>query len=137
MLDRWTTQWVRPLLETGAQTLSQKGIKPDQVTLTGFLAGMIAIPLLANQLYIPALIMILLNRVMDGLDGALARLNQPTDAGGFLDITLDFIFYSGVVLGFALADPAKMLLQLICLFSLLWGPEQVFWPMRSWPKSTT
>ena len=36
---------------------------------------------------------------------ALARMTATSDAGGFLDIVLDFIFYSAVVLGFALANP--------------------------------
>jgi phosphatidylglycerophosphate synthase len=49
----------------------------------------------------------LLNRAADGLDGKVARLSAPTDAGGYLDITLDFIFYSAVVFGFALADPVN------------------------------
>ena len=31
----------------------------------------------------------------------MARLTRPTDRGGFLDITLDFILYSGFVFAFA------------------------------------
>ncbi len=49
--------------------------------------------------------MIFLNRLADGLDGALARRSKKTDRGGFLDITLDFIFYSSIPFAFALADP--------------------------------
>lgn len=64
--------------------------------------------MLAFELYLPALAAILCNRLMDGLDDALARITQTSDAGGYLDITLDFIFYSAVVLGFAFADPEKM-----------------------------
>ena len=37
---------------------------------------------------------LLLNRLADGLDGAVARLTQPTDRGAFLDISLDFVFYA-------------------------------------------
>ena len=44
---------------------------------------------------------------MDGLDGALARIQGTTDVGGFLDIVLDFIFYASIVAGFALAAPAS------------------------------
>ena len=53
------------------------------------------------------LLFILLNRLADGLDGVVARQTQHTDAGGYLDIVLDFIFYSAVVLGFLLANPAQ------------------------------
>jgi len=48
----------------------------------------------------------LLNRLADGIDGELARLNDSTDAGAFLDIVLDFIFYALFPIGFALYDPS-------------------------------
>lgn len=107
MLDKWTAPLVQPPLTKVALWLNHYGIKPNQVTIAGFLLGMLAIPLLACGFYLLALVLILGNRVLDGLDGALARLNTPSDAGGFLDITLDFIFYAGIVLGFALAAPAS------------------------------
>ncbi len=42
--------------------------------------------------------------MFDGLDGAVARASVKTDFGAYLDIVLDFIFYTGVILGFTLAD---------------------------------
>ena len=120
MLDKWTTQWIRPPLRAIAQQLDKKGITANQITLTGFIIGLSAVPLLAFKLYSLALLAILCNRVMDGLDGALARLNNPTDAGGFLDITLDFIFYSAVVFGFALANPEQnALMACLLIFSFM------------------
>ncbi|ELU08725.1 hypothetical protein CAPTEDRAFT_98175 [Capitella teleta] len=106
MLDKWTAPLIQPPLRKAASWLKYYGIKPDQVTIIGFLIGMMAIPLLAFEHYSLALAAILVNRIMDGIDGTLARISIPSDAGGFLDITLDFIFYSGIVMGFALASPA-------------------------------
>ncbi|WP_263078168.1 CDP-alcohol phosphatidyltransferase family protein [Endozoicomonas sp. Mp262] len=126
MLDQWTTRWVHPPLEKGASVLNKKGIHPDHVTLTGFLTGMTAIPLLATQHYLLALIAILINRTLDGLDGALARQNKATDAGGYLDITLDFIFYAGVVFGFALADPVNNALSASLLIFSFMGTGSSF-----------
>ncbi|MGT4046616.1 CDP-alcohol phosphatidyltransferase family protein [Escherichia coli] len=54
---------------------------------------MLALPFLALGWYLAALVVILLNRLLDGLDGALARRRGLTDAGGFLDISLDFLFF--------------------------------------------
>lgn len=54
---------------------------------------------LAFGLYGLALGLIALNRIMDGLSGAVARLTGPTDRGAFLDIALDFVFYALVPLG--------------------------------------
>lgn len=119
MLDRWTSLWIRSPLNLLARPLKKMGVRADQITLTGFLIGLTAVPLLAFELYFPALAVILCNRLMDGLDGALARITHTSDAGGYLDITLDFIFYSAVVLGFAFADPEKNALMaslLICTF---------------------
>ena len=53
------------------------------------------------------MILILINRLADGIDGTLARMKGATDSGAYLDICLDFIFYSAVVFGFALADPTQ------------------------------
>ncbi len=117
MLDCWTTQLISPPLRLLAKILKSRGITPDQVTFTGFLIGLLSIPLLAFQLYEFALIAILCNRIFDGIDGALARLGTPSDAGGYLDITLDFIFYSAVIFGFALADPTANAL-VACLLVL-------------------
>lgn len=38
---------------------------------------------------------------------ALARRRELTDAGGFLDISLDFLFYALVPFGFILAAPEQ------------------------------
>ncbi|WP_192036340.1 CDP-alcohol phosphatidyltransferase family protein [Halomonas sp. YLGW01] len=107
MLDRWTNAWIKPPLARLAKGLAERDVTPNQVTVASFLVGMLALPLLAQQAYGLALAVILVNRLGDGLDGALARYTgQASDAGGFLDIGLDFLFYAAVVLGFALADPA-------------------------------
>ncbi len=68
---------------------------------------MLALPFLALGWYFAALVAIVFNRLLDGLDGALARRRGLTDAGGFLDIALDFLFYALVPFGFALAAPAE------------------------------
>lgn len=106
MLDRWTMVWVKPGLQKTAAMLENTGITASQISVSGFLIGMTAVPFLWHGMFAYALAVILVNRLLDGLDGAMARLKGPTDAGAFLDITLDFIFYSAVAWGFALADPA-------------------------------
>jgi phosphatidylglycerophosphate synthase len=107
MLDRYAIKLIHRPLTILAQGLDRLKVTPNQVTLLSFSIGMLAVPLLAMELYVWALLAILLNRVGDGLDGALARRRGITDFGGFLDIVCDFIFYSAVVFGFALADPAN------------------------------
>ena len=96
------------------------GVRAAHITWAGFILGLLCLPLLSYGLALPALGLILLNRLADGLDGALARRQKPSAHGAFLDITLDFIFYSAVPLGFALANPsANALAACFLLFSFM------------------
>ncbi|MFD1384740.1 CDP-alcohol phosphatidyltransferase family protein [Rhodanobacter aciditrophus] len=106
MFDKYLMPLTHKPLRRVANLLVRYGVRADQVTLVGFVIGMMGVLAISLEAYLWALFAILLNRVLDGVDGAVARLSGTTDAGGYLDIVLDFIFYSGVVLGFALANPA-------------------------------
>jgi phosphatidylglycerophosphate synthase len=108
MLDKFITPVIKPLLTPVVVFMHKRGITADQLTLAGFIVGLCAVPLLAFELWYGALAAIVLNRVFDGLDGALARhANQSSSAGGFLDITLDFLFYAAIPFGFILASPEQ------------------------------
>ncbi|WP_028865693.1 CDP-alcohol phosphatidyltransferase family protein [Psychromonas aquimarina] len=105
MLDRFSIKVISAPLNILAAGAHKAGIKADQITLTGFIVGLLAFPALIFAQYQLALLFILINRVFDGLDGAVARIQGITDSGGFLDITLDFLFYSLIPFGFILAAP--------------------------------
>ena len=107
MIDAHLRKYIDPPTNLLASWFVERGIRADQITLVGFFIGMLAVPALWLGLPLLALAFIALNRVSDGLDGAVARQTQPTDRGGFLDICLDFFFYSAVPFGFALMDPAQ------------------------------
>jgi phosphatidylglycerophosphate synthase len=108
-----------PPLGAIARGLHNTGVTANQVTITGFIIGLSVIPLLALQLYMAALAVIIINRFADGLDGAIARDRGITDAGGYLDIVLDFIFYSAVIFGFCLALPDQALYGAFLIFSFI------------------
>jgi phosphatidylglycerophosphate synthase len=55
-----------------------------------------------------------------------ARATTPTDRGGFLDITLDFLFYAAIPLAFALADPAANALPAAVLLASFIGTGSSF-----------
>ncbi|UJF18600.1 CDP-alcohol phosphatidyltransferase family protein [Vibrio sp. SS-MA-C1-2] len=107
MLDRWSIQVIKSPLAIAAKQLDRAGFTANQITVIGFIIGLLALPALAYQHYLLALVAIILNRIFDGLDGALARRQGITDCGGFLDITLDFIFYSLIPFGFIIANPEQ------------------------------
>lgn len=126
MIDARLLPLQHRLLAPPARALARFGLRADQVTLTGFALGLLALPALWMQLHGLALLLIGLNRLADGLDGALARLQGPTDRGAFLDIALDFLFYALVPLGFALADPGRNALPAAVLLTSFVGTGSSF-----------
>ena len=107
MIDPLLNKILRPLLALAAKPLIRLGITANQVTIFGFILGLLAVPAIIAEHFSLALGCILLNRLCDGLDGAIARQTDTTDAGGFLDITLDFIFYSAIVFAFIVSHPEQ------------------------------
>jgi len=107
MLDGRLRPLIDPSLNRCGRALAARGIGADAVTLGGFLAGLLAMLAVALEAYAVGLGLLLVNRLADGLDGAVARHTRLTDLGGFLDIVLDFIVYAGMVFAFALADPER------------------------------
>jgi phosphatidylglycerophosphate synthase len=126
MLDRAATRLISPAIQRLARQLVRIGLSANQLTLTGFAIGMLAAALVAVQWYGPAIVAILASRLCDALDGAMARETRVTDAGGFLDIALDFIFYAAIPLGFAIADPARNALAAATLLAAFVGTMASF-----------
>lgn len=126
MLDKHLVPIVKPPLKKIAGVLLRAGVTADQVSLAGFALGMLGVVMVAMENYTVALLLLLLNRIADGLDGEVARLKLQTDAGGFLDITLDFIFYASFPLGFAFADPAANALPAAILVASFVGTGASF-----------
>lgn len=106
MFDAAARRIIDPPLNALGQRLAARGISADQVTLAGLALGLCAALLIALGAPLAALGPLLLSRLADGLDGAVARATRKTDFGGYLDITCDFAFYGAIPLGFALMDPA-------------------------------
>jgi phosphatidylglycerophosphate synthase len=101
-------------------------VRADQVTVAGFCIGVLALPALAFDAVAVGLALILLNRLADGLDGAVARLTRATDRGAFADIAFDFLFYAMVPLGFAMADPSANALPAAVLITAFVGTGSSF-----------
>jgi len=126
VLDRLALRLLKPAMDRSAVVLRGAGVSANQVTIAGFLIGMAAAVAIASANPVAGLVLMLASRVCDGLDGALARLTMPTDRGGFLDITLDFLFYASIPLAFAIADPAANALPAAALLAAFIGTASSF-----------
>ncbi len=80
MVDRWANTVVQPTMDDIAKFVPRQ-ISANSITFIGFVIGLLAVPLLWLKLYPAALVLILVNRFFDGLDGAVARRNGVTNLG--------------------------------------------------------
>lgn len=126
MLDRYIIPLIKPAVDHGARSLVRAGLKANHVTLLAFGLGLIAAVFIANRAYLLGASCILLSRLCDALDGAVARLTEVTDAGGYLDISLDFLFYASIPLAFAMASPALNALPAAVLLAAFMGTASSF-----------
>ncbi len=107
MFDARLRKTIDPALESIARRISTFGIGANAITWIGFTIGVCAAWSIYIQFYWLGLILILLSRLCDGLDGTVARINGKTDLGGYLDIVLDFGFYAIIPLAFIWSNPAE------------------------------
>jgi len=105
MLDSFARRRLDGALKRTAGWLDRPWITPDRLTLLGLGLGVASAALSAATLWIPALALWWASRICDGLDGPLARRRRTkaggegSQAGGFLDITADFVVYGATVAG--------------------------------------
>jgi CDP-alcohol phosphatidyltransferase len=93
MLDGWARRIIDPPLERVGRLLAGRGASADAVTMLGLAAGLAAALSIVLRYDLAALSLFGVNRVLDGLDGAVARASRLSDRGGFLDIVADFAVY--------------------------------------------
>lgn len=126
MFDRQLLALSKPVVDGIAAYLARRGNTADEISITGFGFGVLAVIMIASGQFAAAIVPLLINRLLDGVDGALARLTQPTDRGAFLDITLDFVFYAGIPLAFACCDPGQNALAAAVLLASFIGTGVTF-----------
>jgi phosphatidylglycerophosphate synthase len=103
MFDAKLRPLIDPPLNAAGRAIAALGIGANALTLVGLGIGLCGAVAIGLGAFGWGLVLILLNRLFDGLDGAVARAAGPTDLGGYLDIVADFAFYVSVPVGFGFA----------------------------------
>jgi phosphatidylglycerophosphate synthase len=117
MFDGIARGLVTKPLDKAGRSLAESGITANAMTFLGLILGLGCALSVVMRWDILALALLGLNRIADGLDGAIARASAISVRGGFLDITFDFIFYGSIPLAFALRDPQLFALPAVILLA--------------------
>jgi len=107
VLDGYARKIIDGPLNMVGKQIAKAGVTANQVTLAGLVLGLIAAISIALGNVQAGLWILLISRVADGLDGAVARATHKTDFGGFWDIVADFFFYGAIPVAFVVLDPAN------------------------------
>jgi phosphatidylglycerophosphate synthase len=84
-------------------------VSANRITIAGFVCGIVAAASIVADLVAVALAFLVLNRIADVLDGAVARAGGPTALGAFLDASLDLVVYAALPVAVAIRAPESAL----------------------------
>lgn len=135
MLDSYIVPYLKAPMSRIATRFHKAGIGADEVSFGGFFIGVLVVVAVATGHFLTALVLLFFSRLADGIDGEIARQTGGTDAGAFLDIVLDFIFYAIFPLGFAFYDPASNALVAAVLVASFVGTGASFLAFDSFARS--
>jgi phosphatidylglycerophosphate synthase len=119
MLDARIRRIVTSPLEPLADNLARFGVAANFLTVAGFALGLVAAALIADETFLPGVILLALNRIADILDGMVARRTRTTSLGTFLDASLDLFVYAAIPFAFALAHQQDALAATFLLMGLM------------------
>lgn len=119
MLDAKLRPLIDPPLNAIGRALAGAGVTANAITFAGLALGLGGAAAIALGHIGWGLALILANRLLDGLDGAVARVRGPSDLGGYFDIVADFAFYVSIPLGFGILAPANTLPALVLVASFV------------------
>ncbi|MDW7657443.1 MAG: CDP-alcohol phosphatidyltransferase family protein [Bacillota bacterium] len=122
MIDTKWRKLFQPLFNLLARPLVRLRVTPDTITWTAFALGLMAGLCLAIGYPVIALILLWLSGLLDVLDGTVARLTGNTSKkGAYLDLILDRMVESAMILGFVWARPDMAFAGLLFFTAVLFN----------------
>ena len=119
MFDARLRPLIDPPLNRAGRALAGIGVTANMLTFAGLALGLGGAVAIALGHVWAGLALIVANRVLDGLDGAVARATKPTALGGYFDIVADFAFYVSIPLGFGVMASSNTLPALVLVSSFV------------------
>ncbi len=118
MIDKWLSKGkLNRIIEKVVKKLFYKKISANQLTLIALIIGLLsALSIFLSgmfrwkiELIICAAILMVISFLFDALDGALARLEEPTTFGGILDIFCDRTVEVFIIISLISTDPLLLI----------------------------
>lgn len=119
MLDGQLRLIIDSPLDRVAPRIAALGVRADWITLAAAMVAVAAMLTVSRSHGWIALGLVLANRLLDGLDGSVARVTKATNRGAYLDALSDALLFAGVPFGFALANPERAVAAVFLLFGLI------------------
>ena len=119
MFDARLRPLIDPPLNRAGRALAGIGVTANMLTFAGLALGLGGAVAIAFGHVWGGLALIVASRVLDGLDGAVARATAPTALGGYFDIVADFAFYVSIPLGFGVMAASNTLPALVLVSSFV------------------
>ncbi|MGH3087364.1 MAG: CDP-alcohol phosphatidyltransferase family protein [Rubrobacteraceae bacterium] len=122
MLDEELRKGAKPLYGFFTAPLARR-MSGNAVSVLGLGVGVLCLAAICLGLNLLALFFWLANRLLDGLDGEVARARgESSEFGAFLDIVADFAMYGGFLVALAIQHPdARLALTVLFLAYYLNG----------------
>ena len=116
MLDPLMRRLIDPPLN-GVAAVWPRRVSANQITIFGLALGVVCFLAIAVNAMTAALVLLALNRLADGLDGAVARARTPSELGAYLDIVSDFVLWGLLPIGFIILDSNNAVAAAVLLSS--------------------
>lgn len=118
MLDEELRQGAKPFYRPVATALARRGVTGNALTGIGLGVGALCLLAVAFGLNALGLVLWLVNRLLDGLDGEVARLRgEDSELGAFVDVVADFVLYGGFLVALAVQHPDARLALVVLFFA--------------------
>jgi len=105
MKDALIREYKDTLLEPLAQKLFAS-VSPNLISVVALIPGLLSAAAILQGELVWGISFWFLNRILDGLDGVVARTHdKKSDFGGYLDLLLDYVIYLAIPIAFVVATP--------------------------------
>jgi phosphatidylglycerophosphate synthase len=119
VIDRLARPHIVPIIDNIASRTAQAGFTANKLTLIAFAFGLAGCFAVGMQQYALGLVLLMINRFVDGLAGSVARQNGTTELGTILDTLCDYLVFAGFAFFFALSAMETILASTLLIFSFL------------------